>query len=72
MLTQFQIQQLTAIQTQPTFAKFCNPLPTVEDWIADAATETAAGVITVLSYNTDNTLTAQRIGQRRVLQSVTV
>jgi hypothetical protein len=71
MLTQFQIRQLTAIQAQPTFHHFCNPLPTVADWIADSANE-PQGVITVLFYNTLGELTAQRIGQRRILQAVTV
>jgi hypothetical protein len=75
MLTQFQVRQIRAIRTMPLFQQFVNiqGSPTWEEMIetADAA-DPESGPITVLTYLTDGRLTAHRIGQRRVVHSVTV
>jgi hypothetical protein len=75
MLTQFQVRQIRAIRTMPLFQQFVNiqGCATWEEMIktADAA-DPEKGAVTVLAYLTTGELTAHRIGQRRVIHSVTV
>jgi hypothetical protein len=75
MLSQFQVRQLRAIRALPLFQQFVDiqGSPTWEEMIetADAA-DPEKGAVTVLAYLTDGRLTAHRIGQRRVVHSVTV
>ena len=75
MLTQFQVQQLRAIRALPQFRQFVDiqGSPTWEEMIATAdADDPESGPVTVLAYLTTGELTAHRIGQRRVVHSVTV
>ena len=75
MLTQFQVRQLRAICALPLFQQFVNIQgePTWDEMIETAdADDPSSGAITVLAYLTTGELTAHRIGQRRVVHSVTV
>jgi hypothetical protein len=75
MLTQFQVCQLRAIRALPLFQQFIDIQgePTWEEMIETAdADDPSLGPVTVLTYLTDGRLTAHRIGQRRVVHSVTV
>ena len=75
MLTQFQVRQLRAIRALPLFQQFVNIQgePTWDEMIETAdASDPSSGPVTVLAYLTDGRLTAHRIGQRRVVHSVTV
>jgi hypothetical protein len=75
MLTQFQVRQLRAIRALPQFQQFVNIQgePTWEEMIETAdADDPEKGAVTVLAYLTTGELTAHRIGQRRVVHSVTV
>jgi hypothetical protein len=75
MLTQFQVRQLRAIRALPQFQQFVDIQgePTWEEMIETAdADDPESGPVTVLAYLTTGELTAHRIGQRRVVHSVTV
>jgi hypothetical protein len=75
MLTQFQLNQIRAIRALPLFQQFINVVGHMT-WEHTAATGEhdldGAGPIVVNAWMRDGTMLAQRIGQRRILQSVTV